>query len=53
MAPDSGIMNLMKNINENSKDTEKYDHLIFGANWYIATGEQGQIDMHIKEEANE
>lgn len=43
---------IMKNINENSKDTEKYDHLIFGANWYIATGEQGQIDMHIKEEAN-
>lgn len=44
---------IIDNINENNINKENYDHIIFGANWYIATGINGEMEMYIKEQANE
>ena len=43
----------MKGINSNSQNQNNYDEMIFGLNWYVATGENGEIDMYMKEQAND
>ena len=47
------ISRLMKGINSNSQNQNNYDEMIFGLNWYVATGENGEIDMYMKEQAND
>ena len=44
---------IINNINDNNINKENYDYLIFGANWYIATGKNGELDMYVKEGAKQ
>ena len=45
---------IMDGINSNNcAEMEKYKHLYYGASWYIATGEENQLDMYMGEKTTE
>lgn len=45
---------IMDGINQNNcADMEKYKHLYYGTSWYIATGENNEIDMYMGEKTTE
>ena len=46
------INRIMDGINKEHPNQKQYDNMIFGLNWYVATEENGDIDMYIKDEAN-